>query len=72
MASHGLFIELFLFVRRWVVNPAEMTVNIHRDVMKEDVTSASKDDRFIGYDLKKNDTSRKPIASKQQYSIQQH
>lgn len=44
LPSHGLFIELLLFVRCGVVNPSEMTVNIHRDLTKGDVTSASKDD----------------------------
>ncbi len=42
LPSHGLFIELLLFVRCGVVNPSEMTVNIHRDLMKGDVTSALK------------------------------
>lgn len=48
------------------MNPSEMTVNIHRDVIKGDVTSASEDDRFIGYDLR-NDTSKNVMASKQEY-----
>jgi len=64
LCSHmACFIELIPFVKRGVVNPSAMTVNIHRVVIKGDVTSATKDDRFIGYDLR-NDTSKEPNGLK--------
>lgn len=63
LPSHGLFIELLLFVRCGVVNHSEMTVNVRRDVMKSDGTSASKGDRFIAYDLRNKAGNQRPPNS---------